>query len=97
MIDRHLMAQAEAEAQLEEDFNERVCELLNDEWSPDKFDNLMSAIENDTLYEQKEALESALKSNDFTEYGWLIFKCVEKYCISQAEDQANYEFNRGLN
>ncbi len=96
-MDRYLMAQADADAQLEEEFNERVCELLNDEWSPDKFDNLMSAVENDILFDQKEALESALLTNDFAEYGWLIFKAVEKYCICQAEDQANYEFNRGLN
>lgn len=96
-MDRHLMAQADAEAQLDEEFNERVCELLNDEWSPDKFSNLVSAFENDALFYKADLLENALKSNDFSEFGWLIFKQIEAYCISQAEDQANYEFSKGLN
>lgn len=96
-MDRFLMAQADAEAQLEEDFYLRVCELLNTEWNPEKFDNLMQAINDDCLYKIKEALEYAILHNDFTEYGRIIFKEVEEYCIKQAEDQANYEFSKGLN
>lgn len=97
MIDRHLMAQADAEAQLDEEFNERVVELLNTEWNPEKFDNVMEAINNDCLYKIKEQLEYAILHNDFTEYGRIIFKEVEEYCIRQAEDQANYEISKGLN
>lgn len=97
MIDRFLMAQADAEAQLDEEFNERVVELLNTEWNPEKFDNVMEAINNDCLYKIKEQLEYAILHNDFTEYGRIIFKEVEEYCIRQAEDQANYEISKGLN
>jgi hypothetical protein len=96
-MDRFLMAQADAEAQLDEEFYERVCELLNDEWNPEKFDNVMTAIQEDVLYPVREALEYSILHNDFTEYGRLIFKQVEEYCIKQAEDQANYEFSKGLN
>lgn len=97
MIDRYLMSVAEADAQLDEDFSERVCELLNDEWNPDLFKNMSEAFANDCLYPHKESLEFAMKHNDFAEYGLIIFKAVEEYCISQAEDQANYEFSKGLN
>lgn len=96
-MDRFLMAQADAEAQLEEDFYLRVCELLNEEWNPEKFQNVMEAINDDCLYPIKEALEYCIMHNDFTEYGRIIFKQVEEYCIKQAEDQANLEFSRGLN
>ena len=97
MIDRHLMSLAEEDARLEEEFNERVCELLNDEWNPDKFDNVMEAINNDVLYPIREQLEYAILHNDFTEYGRLIFKQAEEWCIGRAEEQANEEFARGLN
>ena len=96
-MDRFLMAQADAEAQLDEEFNERVCELLNSDWNPEKFDNVMEAINNDCLYKIREQLEYAILHNDFTEYGRIIFKEVEEYCIRQAEDQANYEMSKGLN
>jgi hypothetical protein len=96
-MDRFLMAQADAEAQLDEQFNERVCELLNTEWNPERFDNAMEAITDECLYPYKESLEYAILHNDFTEYGRVIFKAVEEYCIKQAEDQANFEFSRGLN
>jgi len=97
MIDRFLMSLAEEDAQLEEQFNDRVCELLNNEWNPDSFDNVMDAIHDDCLYPIREKLEYAILHNDFTEYGRLIFKQVEEWCIGKAEDQANEEFARGLN
>lgn len=97
MMDRYLMSQANAEQELDEEFALRVCELLEDEWNPEKFDNVMESINNDCLYPVREQLEYAILHNDFTEYGRLIFKQVEEYCIKQAEDQANYEFSRGLN
>lgn len=96
-MDRYLLSVAEENARLDEEFSERVCELLNSEWNPEKFDNVMEAINDDVLYPIKEQLEFAILHNDFTEYGRIIFKQVEEYCIRQAEDQANYEFSRGLN
>jgi hypothetical protein len=97
MIDRFLMSQASAEQELDEEFALRVCELLNEEWNPEKFVNMIEAIQEDYLHDVKEQLEYAILHNDFTEYGRLVFKQVEEYCIKQAEDQANYEFSRGLN
>lgn len=97
MIDRFLMSQASAEQELDEEFALRVCELLNEEWNPEKFDNVMEAIGDDCLYKYKEGIEYSILHNDFSEYGLLIFKAVEEWCIKQAEDQANYEFSRGLN
>ena len=97
MIDRHLMNMADAEARLEEEFAERVCELLNEEWNPENFDNFMEAIHDDCLYPFKEAIQTAIVYTDYQEYGRLIFKAVEAYCIERAEDQANEEFARGLN
>lgn len=97
MIDRYLLSVAEENERLDEEFALRVCELLESEWNPEKFDNVMEAIVDDVLVPHKEALEYAILHNDFTEYGLLIFKAVEGYCIKQAEDQANYEFSRGLN
>jgi hypothetical protein len=97
MIDRFLMSQASAEQELDEEFALRVCELLNEEWNPEKFVNMIEAIQEDYLHDVKEHLEYAILHNDFTEYGRLVFKQVEEYCIKQAEDQANYEFSRGLN
>lgn len=97
MIDKYLMSMANADAQLDEEFCARVCELLNDEWNPDLFSNLCEALSDECLYPHKEALEFAMKHNDFAEYGLLIFKAVEDYCIRQAEEQANFEFSKGLN
>jgi hypothetical protein len=96
-MDRFLMAQASAEQELDEEFSFRVCELLNDEWNPEKFHNVMEAISDECLYKYKDNLEYAILHNDFTEYGRVIFKAVEEWCIKRAEDQANYEFSKGLN
>lgn len=97
MNDKALMSAVEEDARLEDEFNKRVCELLNDEWNPERFHNFMEAIQDDCLIRDKDALEYSILHNDFTEYGRIIFKAVEEWCIRNAEDQANYEFSRGLN
>lgn len=96
-MDRYLLSVAEENERLDEEFALRVCELLTEEWNPERFDNVMQAIVDDVLVPYKETLEYAILHNDFTEYGRIIFKAVEEYCILQAEDQANYEFSKGLN
>ncbi|WP_396190192.1 hypothetical protein [Flavobacterium sp.] len=97
MIDKYLLSVAEEDARIEEDFSFRVCELLSDEWNPEKFSNFTDAIADECLYKYKNNIEYAILHNDFTEYGRVIFKAVEEWCISRAEDQANFEFAKGLN
>jgi hypothetical protein len=97
MIDRYLLSAAEENERLDEEFAQRVCELLIEEWNPEKFDNVIQAIAEDVLVPYRDCLEYSILNNDFAEYGRIIFKAVEEYCIHQAEDQANFEFSRGLN
>lgn len=95
MMDKILIEMANQYEQDKDMFCERVVELLNDEWSPDKHENFWSAMMNQEYDKHGPSIAYALKHHDMTELGRIIFKCVEDYCIKNAEDQASYEMSQG--